>query len=324
MPVLPERVVVRVPAKVNLALHVGPLGVDDYHPLATVFHAIGLYDDITAVPGPDGAFTVTVARHEEQHPADALGVGDHVPEDGDNLAVRMARTLAARTGCPRGVRLHIAKRIPVAGGLAGGSADAAGALAACEALWGLKLSPTDRAELARQVGADVHFSLLGGTAVGTGRGDELSPVKVKGQLTWVVAVAEGGLSTPAVYRELDRLRVGTEVPTPEVGASLLDALAVGDTDAVAANLTNDMQAAAISLRPSLAMTLRAGVRAGAAAGIVSGSGPTCVFLVPGGERADKVEAVARAVRATAGVRAALVATGPVPGAAVVHLGVERA
>ncbi|MFD9729900.1 4-(cytidine 5'-diphospho)-2-C-methyl-D-erythritol kinase, partial [Streptomyces sp. NPDC059072] len=259
-------VTVRVPAKVNVQLAVGAARPDGFHDLANVFLAVSLFDEVTAAP------------------ADSLTVGctgpdaDQVPLDRTNLAARAAEILAARHGISPSVHLHIAKNIPVAGGMAGGSADGAAALVACDALWGLNTPRAELLDICAELGSDVPFSLVGGAALGTGRGELLTPVEA-GTFHWVFAVADGGLSTPAVFREFDRLAEGREIPEPVASPALLAALASGDPDALAGALSNDLQPAALSLRPSLAATLGAGVDAGALAALVSGSGPTTAFLV---------------------------------------------
>jgi 4-diphosphocytidyl-2-C-methyl-D-erythritol kinase len=212
------------------------------------------------------------------------------------------------------VHIHIAKDIPVAGGMAGGSADGAGALVACDALWGTEASREELLEICAELGSDVPFSLVGGAALGTGRGERLTALEVGGTFHWVFAMAEGGLSTPAVFREFDRLAQGREVPEPVASAELLEALAKGDEDALAAAVSNDLQPAALSLFPELAQTLEAGREAGALAELVSGSGPTTAFLARDAEAAEKV---AHALRASGTCRAVRVAAGPVAGATVV-------
>ncbi|NYI07880.1 4-(cytidine 5'-diphospho)-2-C-methyl-D-erythritol kinase [Allostreptomyces psammosilenae] len=307
-------VTVRAPAKVNVQLAVGGRRADGFHALATVFHAVSLYDEVTAstlpasASGEQGTVRITVSG------ADAA----QVPTDGDNLAARAATLLARRAGVPGAVHLHIAKDIPVAGGMAGGSADAAAALLACDRLWGLDTPRATLLELAAELGSDVPFSLVGGTALGTGRGERLTPVEVGGTLHWVFAVADGGLSTPAVYAECDRLRRTdgggdgeADVPAPEAAPELLAALRAGDAKAVGAALANDLQPAALSLRPALAATLRAGREAGALGALVSGSGPTCAFLAEDAEAAGRL---ATALEASGTCRAARTATGEVPGA----------
>ncbi|WP_030163965.1 4-(cytidine 5'-diphospho)-2-C-methyl-D-erythritol kinase [Streptomyces sp. NRRL S-813] len=295
-------VTVRVPAKVNVQLAVGAARPDGFHDLANVFLAVGLYDEVTVTPadelrvtceGPDAA---------------------QVPLDRTNLAARAAVALAARRGIEPAVHIHIAKDIPVAGGMAGGSADGAGALLACNTLWGTGASRAELLAICAELGSDVPFSLVGGAALGTGRGEQLTALEVGGTFHWVFAVADGGLSTPAVYGEFDRLNEGIEVPEPVVSEDLLAALAKGDATALAAALSNDLQPAALSLRPSLADTLAAGRAAGARAGLVSGSGPTTAFLAADAESAA---AVAEALRASGTCRAARVAESPAAGAAVV-------
>ncbi|MBB5938310.1 4-(cytidine 5'-diphospho)-2-C-methyl-D-erythritol kinase [Streptomyces zagrosensis] len=310
-------IAVRVPAKVNAQLAVGGRRPDGFHDLANVFFAVGLYDEITVTPADELRITV--------EGPDA----DQVPCDRTNLAARAAELLAARHGIEPRVHIHISKDIPVAGGMAGGSADGAGALLACDALWGTGASRTELLDMCAELGSDVPFSLVGGAALGRGRGELLTPLAVGGTFHWVFAVADGGLSTPAVYGECDRLRAehGTgattdDVPDPEPSAALLSALHDGDTTALAGALaagtagsSNDLQAAAISLRPALADTLRAGTEAGALAALVSGSGPTCAFLA---KDAAGAEQVAAALRASGTCRTARVAAGPAAGATVVR------
>ncbi|TVL93838.1 4-(cytidine 5'-diphospho)-2-C-methyl-D-erythritol kinase [Streptomyces sp. SAJ15] len=298
----PDSVTVRVPAKVNVQLAVGGPRPDGFHDLANVFLAVGLYDEVTVTPADELRITVSGADAHQ------------VPTDRTNLAARAALALAERHGREARVHLHIAKDIPVAGGMAGGSADGAAALVGCDALWGTGASREELLEICAELGSDVPFSLIGGAALGRGRGELLTPLEVGGAFHWVFAVADGGLSTPAVYRECDRLRGDAAVPDPEPSAALLEALRTGDAAALAAAVDNDLQAAAVSLRPSLAETLRVGTEAGALASLVSGSGPTCAFLVKDGQDA---EAVAASLLASGSCRAARVATGPAEGARVV-------
>lgn len=297
-----DAVTVRVPAKVNLHLGVGPLRADGYHDLVTVFHALSLCDDVRVSRATDLRVTTT-------------GEGaSQVPADLSNLAVRAVTEVAERAGRTPKIAIDITKRIPVAGGMAGGSADAAGALVAITHLWGLDLDRDEMYEIAARLGSDVPFALHGGTALGTGRGEQLMPILARGEFHWVLALAKSGLSTPQVFGELDRLRHNR---TDDIEASrpdaLLAALAAGDPHALAPLLSNDLQPAALSLQPDLRRTLRAGIDAGALNGIVSGSGPTCAFLC-----ADEVSAVNVAAELSgAGVtRAVRTASGPVPGARV--------
>ncbi|MEU0659382.1 4-(cytidine 5'-diphospho)-2-C-methyl-D-erythritol kinase [Streptomyces lavendulocolor] len=294
-----ESITVRVPAKVNVQLAVGAARPDGFHDLANVFLAVSLYDEVTATPA-DG-LRITCAGPD----------AGQVPLDASNLAARAATALAGRYGISPDVHLHIAKDIPVAGGMAGGSADGAGALLACDALWGTGASREELLDICADLGSDVPFSLVGGAALGTGRGERLTPLEVGGTFHWVFAVADGGLSTPAVYGEFDRLAAGTDVPAPAASPALLEALRTGDTALLAGALVNDLQPAALSLRPSLAGTLAAGTAAGALAGLVSGSGPTTAFLVKDEEAA---RTVADALLASGTCRTARVATSPAAGA----------
>ena len=295
-------VTARVPAKVNLELMVGPRRTDGFHHLATVFQAVGLYDDVSVESADDWGVTVTGPY------------ADQVPTDDSNLAIRAARLLAAETGIDVPVHITIDKDIPVAGGMAGGSADAAGALVACDALWGLGSSKAGLEELGAELGSDVPFALFGGTAMGSGRGDRLAPVLGRGHYHWVFALAEVGLSTPSVYAECDRLRATLRVPEPVPSASMMTALRSGDATALGRALSNDLQPAAISLQPRLDGVLRTGIEYGALGGIVSGSGPTIAFLV-----ADTEHGLDLAVALTASGTVSVVkrAVGPVAGAHVV-------
>lgn len=293
---------VRVPAKINLHLQVGPLRRDGFHDLTTVYHAISLYDEITARRGDTLSLTM-----------EGEGAGS-LPLDENNLVVRAARALARHTGHDSFARLHLRKQIPVAGGLAGGSADAAATLVACDQLWGTGLGRDDLAEIAATLGSDIPFLVLGGTALGTGRGELVSPVLASTQSWhWVLALADGGLATPAVYRELDRLRERNQAPDPASRGpeALLAALRQRDPILLADTFANDLQPAALSLRPALADTIEAGMDAGALAGLVSGSGPTCVFLA---EDARHAAIVAEELGASKVCREVRVAHGPVAGA----------
>ncbi|MFR9795947.1 4-(cytidine 5'-diphospho)-2-C-methyl-D-erythritol kinase [Streptomyces sp. MS06] len=295
-------VTVRVPAKVNVQLAVGAARPDGFHDLANVFLAVGLHDEVTAALAAE--LRVTCAGPD----------ADQVPLDRTNLAARAAEALAARYGREPAVHLHIAKDIPVAGGMAGGSADGAAALLACDALWGTGAGRDELLGICAELGSDVPFSLVGGAALGTGRGEVLTPLDVGGTFHWVFARASRGLSTPAVFREFDRLAEGRAVPEPAASQDVLDALAKGDPDGLAAALSNDLQPAALSLFPELAGTLAAGRGAGALAALVSGSGPTTAFLA---RDAASAREVAEGLRASGTCRSVRVAAGPVPGATVV-------
>ncbi|MGI8457009.1 MAG: 4-(cytidine 5'-diphospho)-2-C-methyl-D-erythritol kinase [Propionibacteriaceae bacterium] len=266
---------VRAPAKVNLALKVGPVRPDGYHPLATVYQAVALYDEVSAEWSDPGRFEVTVT-----------GEGaDLVPTDHTNLAVRAAQLLAERYGLEQlgredqlGVRLAITKNIPVAGGLAGGSADAAAALLACATLWDLDVPLEHLVELGSELGSDVPFALLGGTAVGSGRGEVVAPALARGAYDWVLAFGHHGLSTPAVYRRFDAMDPEPGRTPFEIPPDLMNALRGGNPRDVGAALVNDLQWPALHLQPRLRQVLAAGRELGAVGAVVSGSGPTCAFL----------------------------------------------
>jgi 4-diphosphocytidyl-2-C-methyl-D-erythritol kinase len=307
-------VVARVPAKLNLQLSVGPVRADGYHDLVTVFHAVSLFDEVTVSHADSTSVTVTGEG------------GRAVPHGPANLAVKAATALARAAGTPGrgrepgGVRIEIRKRIPVAAGLAGGSADAAAALVACNELWRLGASAKELERVAVKIGSDVPFALAGGTAVGTGRGERLTPALASGSYHWVLAFAESGLATPDVYATCDRLRAARSadgVAEPALRTDLMAALRGGDPAVVGPLLSNDLQPAALSLQPVLRRTLAAGRESGALGAIVSGSGPTCAFLA-----ADAAAASDLAVAITsAGVcRAVVQVTGPVPGASLLDAG----
>jgi len=331
-------VTVRVPAKLNLQLAVGPRRADGYHDLVTVFHAVSLFDEVTVVPAERDGVAVS-------------GEGaDRVPGGRDNLALRAVAALRAvmprGAACRAGVHVTITKRIPVAAGLAGGSADAAAALVACNELWGGGLSQDQLAEVAARVGSDVAFALLGGTAVGRGRGERLTPALAPATAYhWVLAFADGQLATPEVYAALDRLRAagsagsagsvggagsgpaerltgrkGPKGPDragagdPDLDAGLMSALRSGEARLVGRALSNDLQQAALSLFPPLRKTLAAGLELGALGALVAGSGPTCVFLAAS---ADRALDLAVSLSGAGVCRSVARVTGPVPGAVVV-------
>jgi 4-diphosphocytidyl-2-C-methyl-D-erythritol kinase len=307
----PGAVIVRAPAKINLELRVGPRRADGYHDLATVFHALAIFDDVLAQPAEPGAGIVITVEGPQSA---------QVPTDERNLAHRAAALVAERAGIDDAdIRLHLRKGIPVAGGMAGGSADAAGTLLAADALWHAGLDRETLHELAAELGSDVPFALLGGTAIGSGRGEQLSPVLARGEYHWVAALADHGLSTPAVYGEIDRLRDTGGAPgaTPELQVSdqLMQALRAGDADALGASLSNDLQPAACSLDPGLERALEVGRKVGALGSLVSGSGPTTVFLARDSSHALDLAVALTASGVAADVRRAV---GPVPGARLVE------
>ena len=306
---------VEAPGKVNLFLSVGAPGPDGYHPLTTVFQAVRLIETVTArrqSTQDHGTVTLTLEEPDAE-----------VPTDASNLAVRAAELLSETTGVSEGVDLLLRKRVPVAGGMAGGSADAAATLVACNALWGTGLSLPELSALAARLGADVPFPLTGATAVGSGRGDLVTPIMTRGAYHWVFALAEEGLSTPAVFRRFDELAgagasasagSGGGPAVRDVPEALTAALRAGDARALAAALHNDLQVAAVDLRPELAEVIAVAEEAGALRAIVSGSGPTIAALV---EDPGSAQRVSRALTTSGMVADVLRADAPVAGARVV-------
>nr|WP_201263565.1 4-(cytidine 5'-diphospho)-2-C-methyl-D-erythritol kinase [Mycobacterium montefiorense] len=295
-------VTVRVPGKVNLYLAVGDRRDDGYHELTTVFQAVSLLDELTV-------------RNADVLSLEVVGEGsDKLPTDERNLAWQAAELMAEHVGRAPDVSIMIDKSIPVAGGMAGGSADAAAVLVAINALWELNVPRRDLRMLAARLGSDVPFALHGGTALGTGRGEELATVLSRNTFHWVLAFADGELLTPAVFSELDRLREAGDPDRLDEAGPVLAALAAGDPEALAPLLGNELEAAAVSLDPTLRRALRAGEEAGALAGIVSGSGPTCAFLCTSAPSAIDV---GTALSGAGVCRTVRVASGPVPGARVV-------
>lgn len=299
-----KSVEVQVPAKVNLQLSVGPKKADGYHEVVTVFQAISLYDTIKI--SPSDQFQILIK-------------GDYtngVPLDQSNLVYKAVELMAEKFDTNKTLEIEISKSIPVAGGMAGGSADAAGALLGIDQLFGLGLSRDELGEVARNLGSDVPFMLHGGTAVGRGHGDEITPALSRGTYHWVIAVSSNGLSTPSVYGECDRLRTGLDIKAPSLNDELLQALLSGDSTRVGKSLNNDLQAAACSLRPALRLILDTGQEYGALGGIVSGSGPSVAFLV-----ADEDHSLDLAVALTSSgvVGSVARAQGPVPGAKVISV-----
>jgi 4-diphosphocytidyl-2-C-methyl-D-erythritol kinase len=298
-------VTARAPAKLNLQLAVGPLRPDRYHDLVTVFHAVSLFDEVTAQPG-----SRLWVRTEGEGAAG-------VPDGDGNLAIQAALALRAAAGVTDGAEILIRKNIPVAAGLAGGSADAAAALVACNELWQAGLDATALLEVAAGIGSDVPFGLIGGTAVGTGRGELLTPALASGEYHWVLAFAAGELSTAGVYTAWDRLRAAerNEPGPPELDEALMSALRSGDPAAVGARLGNDLEPAALSLRPELRRTLAAGREHGALGAVVAGSGPTCAFLAGSAEHALDLAVALTGAGVCRGVARV---SGPVSGAALVN------
>ncbi len=310
-----QSVTARAPGKVNIQLGVGSVREDGYHPLASIFHAVELFEEVTVRPNEPGTgITIEVSGQQ----------ADEVPTDESNLvwraAVELSQALAEASGARMrqvpDVHLAIHKSVPVAGGMAGGSADCAAALFALHELWGAALTPADLARIGARLGSDVPFCLHGGTALGLGRGELLSPLMVRGRFTWVFATSVEGLSTAAVYRAFDRMHEGRDVAVPEPDPRILSALIHGDPAALGKALCNDLQEPALSLRPRLRDVLEAGMSAGAFGAIVSGSGPTIAFVAA----PDRAQDVAVSVAGDEQVRAAFLTSGPAPGARVVRRG----
>lgn len=299
-------VIVRVPAKINLQLAVGPLGQDGFHEVTTVFQAISLFDDVSVKFATENSGTQLTL-------SGATSGG--VPTDDENLAIRAAKLMSDKYDLTTDLAIHLKKEIPVAGGMAGGSADAAGVIVAIDSLFEIGLSRDEMESVAAQLGSDVPFGISGGIAIGRGRGDQLTPALSRGSYHWVLALSGQGLSTPAVYQECDRLREGLDIANPQVSDAMMQALRAGDAVALGAALSNDLQPAACSLRPALRLVLDVGRDYGALGGIVSGSGPTVAFLVEDEEKSMDLTVALSSSGVVAGV---VRASGPVHGARVIE------
>ena len=299
-------VVARVPAKVNLQLSVGPLGSDGFHEVTTVFQAISLFDDVTVATAPDGdGIKISISGE----------TSSGVPADSSNLAVKAAELMIKNYDLSADLIIKLKKEIPVAGGMAGGSADAAGVIVGLDSLFELGLSRDEMEIVGSKIGSDVPFSICGGVAIGTGRGDQITPALSKGSYNWVLALSGQGLSTPSVYQECDRLREGLSISAPLVSEPLMQALRAGDAKALGKALTNELQPAACSLRPALRLVLDVGIDYGALGGIVSGSGPTVAFLVSDDEHAMDLTV---ALSASGVVSSVVRAIGPAHGARIIE------
>jgi len=299
---------VRAAAKINLLLGVGAQRPDGFHTLVTVYQAVSVYDDLTATFPAEGSGELRVATDVAAY-IDAT----HLPPTGHNIVDRAAAALTDHHGRPVAAAVRVDKMIPIAGGLAGGSADGAAALLALDRLHGLGTTDDDLLALAAGLGSDVPFALVGGSALGEGHGEIVTPIDDHGSWWWVVVPSEEGMSTPAVYRHYDELRPDAPL-VPDPPDEVVAALIGGDVRRLSAALHNDLEQAACDLRPDLARLIVEGVDAGALRGLVSGSGPTCVFLC---ESADHARSVAGALTAADEQRVVLVAHGPVAGAHVV-------
>jgi len=299
-------VTARVPAKVNLQLSVGPLGSDGFHEVTTVFQAISLFDDVTVATADKGeGIKISITGQ----------TSGGVPADNSNLAVKAAQLMIKNYDLPQDLVIKLKKEIPVAGGMAGGSADAAGVIVGLDSLFELGLSRDVMESVGSKIGSDVPFSICGGVAIGTGRGDQITPALAKGSYNWVLALSGQGLATPSVYQECDRLREGLSIAAPVVSEPLMQALRAGDAKALGKALTNELQPAACSLRPALRLVLDVGVDYGALGGIVSGSGPTVAFLVSDDEHAMDLTV---ALSSSGVVSSVVRASGPTNGARIIE------
>ncbi len=297
-----DKTTVRVPGKINLQLSVGPLAKDGYHELATVFQSVSLYDEVTLKLIDSDEIIVNAEGKTG------------IPEGKDNLAYQAVDLMRKKFEVKDGIEIKIKKEIPIAGGMAGGSANAGAAIVGFDSLFSLGLSRNEMELIGSQLGADVPFTISGGTAIGTGRGDRITPVLSRGNYFWVLALSSSGLSTPAVYNECDRLREGLDIAAPHVSDELVQALSRGDATALGKVLVNDLQPAACSLKPALRLILDVGLDYGALGGIVSGSGPTVAFLA---ESEDHALDLVVALTSSGVVGNVLRAQGPVPGARVI-------
>lgn len=296
-----NQVCVRVPGKINLQLSVGPLQRDGYHEVATVFQSVSLFDELT-LSESDGDGIEIAAEGKSA-----------IPLGKENLAYKAAELMRKKFEIATGLLIKIKKEIPIAGGMAGGSANAGATIVGIDALFSLGLKRDEMERIGSEIGADVPFTISGGTAIGTGRGDQITPVLSRGSYNWVLALSSSGLSTPAVYKECDRLREGLDISKPHVSDSLLHSLSQGDAKALGKSLTNDLQAAACSLKPALRLILDVGLDYGALGGIVSGSGPTVAFLA---ESEDHALDLVVALTSSGVVGNVIRVSGPVPGARV--------
>ena len=297
-----KSVTVRVPGKVNVYLGVGPREFSGYHELATIFQAVGIYDEVTV----SAADSLKIS---------GLGAfADQIPTDDTNLAWKAAELVARACGENPNIHIQIDKSIPIAAGMAGGSADAAATLVACDAYWNAGIPRDQLDAMAATLGSDVPFMLHGGCALGVGRGEVLSPVMIRGSFHWVFATFDEGLSTAQIYEKTDEMRGLEFEEAPEVPTELLSALARGDAPALGRLLHNDLQLAATTSRPQLGRVLEQGIDSGALGAIISGSGPTCAFLVR--DESSAIDLVV-ALKASGLVDDVLRTHGPVHGARVI-------
>lgn len=282
----PPIVVASSPGKVNIYFAVGAFLKDGFHDVASCYQALSLRERVLVEL--TGSFSIDFAGPFEAE-SQLL-----VPKDSTNLvyqAGEQLKALGSAFGSDK-VSFLIHKSVPIAGGMAGGSADAAASLVALNNLFGSGLED-QLPEAAANLGSDVPFSLMGGTAIGVGRGEVLSKVKDGPALHWVMTPNPAGLSTPQVYRQLDVMRVNqgidvSSLEAPEVPEGLLEALAAGDVVEVAKLMHNDLEIAAVAMLPELQETLEAGRKAGSLRSMVSGSGPTIAHLAKSTIHAEQI------------------------------------
>lgn len=304
------------PAKLNLHLGVGPLRADGLHGIVTVYQSVGLWTHVRVTADPESSSdTVSFSRSSTNV--------EH--RDGALVRAAVARTFEAAGRPAERVRIDIDTDIPVHGGLGSDSANAAAAIVATNSLFGLGLTASQEMGIAQTLGSDVPVCLHGGTMLGIGHGEQVTPMPWRGEpLHWVVAMARDGIDASEVYAELDRMReAGTARPSVSFDdenrpiddghLDLARALATANVDVIAANLYNDLANAVATLRPSVRRTLEDGREAGALAAVIAGSGPTCVLLCLDGAAAlDVATELATGGRA----HAVRTATGPTRGAHV--------
>lgn len=282
-----NRITASAPGKINIFFKVGALQENGYHDVLSVYQALDIRETVTVGAASNWQVSVSGDLSAEQIAA--------VPTGEENLVVRAAKVISslAKLDSPKPINFEITKNVPVAGGMGGGSADAAAALLAVDELWCTGVDGEALITAAAQLGADIPFSLLGGTAIGVGKGDELEPIDGVKKLHWVLVPMDAGLSTPRVYAKLDEIRASrgedpTQIESPSVSSALINALQYGDAHEVAKHLHNDLQEAAISLMPELSITMHAGLAAGALAAMVSGSGPTVAMLAESEDAAESL------------------------------------
>lgn len=247
-------------AKINLTLGIEGIRQDGYHQVEMIMQAVELHDSLAFEDAPAG---ISIESDSPE-----------IPPGPENLVYRAASLLQEYTGCGRGVRIKLTKKIPVAAGLAGGSTDAAAALRALNSLWDLNLPEGDLYKLGERLGADVPFCLMGGTALARGKGELLTPVAGAQGLGVVLVKPSFGVSTARVYRMYDLLPPG---PQPDTGA-MISALGRGDLHAIGSLLHNSLERVTAGLHPEIKQ-IKQGLReAGAAGALMSGSGPTVFGL----------------------------------------------